>query len=236
MSSRCASVVIGDPSAVFLSGLASVLKPTQGFRVTAQCTDEQACLQAIRELSPDFALLDASLVSLSRFGLLRELSEAQVRTRIIVFAPCAGKVQALAASLPGSCRVVPKEITVQNLLRCMRLRAAGRVYPPVGPIEPTGAPKGDVKDYRLAAPVTAREQEIIGLVSQGLSNKEIGRELDLSAGTVKIHLHRIYQKLAIHNRTILAVHTAHGEGQGPATHGTSMAAERPPFRAYRPPS
>src|SRR5262249_14944610 len=152
-------------------------------RVVAQCTEEQACLQAIHSLSPDFALLDASLVSLSRFGLLRELSEAQSRTRVIVFAPCAGKVQALAASLPGCCGVLPKEITVQNLLRCMRLRAAGREFSPLGPAEAAAISKDDVKHDRPATPVTAREQEIIGLVSRGLSNKEIGRELDLSAGT-----------------------------------------------------
>ena len=234
MPLRRASVVIGDPSAVFLSWLASVLKPTHGFFVVAQCSEEQACLQAIRELAPDFALLDASLVSLSRFGLLRELSEAQARTRIIVFAPCAGKVQALAASLPGCCRVVPKEITVQNLLRCMRLRVTRKAFLPTESIES----RGDVKHDRLAAPVTAREQEVIELVSQGLSNKEIGRELDLSAGTVKIHLHRIYQKLAIHNRTVLAVHKTHAEtsDQPPQAHGTSMTEERPPFRPYRPPS
>src|SRR5262249_18250467 len=138
MPLRRASVVIGDPSAVFLSGLASVLKPTHGFTVVAQCSEEQACLQAIRELAPDLALLDASLVSLSRFGLLRELNEAQVHTRVIVFAPCAGKVQALAASLPGCCRVLPKEITVQNLLRCMRLRVTRRDFPPVVAIESGG--------------------------------------------------------------------------------------------------
>lgn len=233
--------MIGDPGAVFLHGLAGVLKPTQGFKIVAQCTEERACLQAIRELSPDFALLDASLVSLSRFGLLRELSEARVRTRLIVFAPCAGKVHALAASLPGCCRVLPKEITVANLLRCLRLRAIGRVFPPAGAVESAGMSRGDVKPDRPAPPVTAREQEIIGLVSQGFSNKEIGRELDLAAGTVKIHLHRIYQKLAVHNRTALAVHRAHaetsvGSPEDVATQAASMGAEGPrPFRPYRPP-
>ena len=231
MPSRCASVVIGDPSAVFLSGLASVLKPTQGFRVIARCTAEQACLQAIRTFSPDFALLDASLVSLSRFGLLRKLNEARVRTRLVIFAPCAGKVRALATTLPGCCRIVPKEITVQNLLRCMRLRATGREFPPIGALELAGVSAGDVKHDRVMAPVTAREQEIIGLVSQGLSNKETGRELDLSAGTVKIHLHRIFQKLAIHNRTVLAVHKVHEEASVHMATG-----ERPAFRPYRPPS
>ncbi len=52
--------------------------------------------------------------------------------------------------------------------------------------------------------LTKRERQISRLVCIGLSNKEIGRELNLSVGTVKVHLHNIYQKLAIRNRTALA--------------------------------
>ena len=102
--------------------------------------------------------------------------------------------------------------------------------------------RGDAKHDRVTAPVTAREQEIVGLVSQGLSNKEIGRELDLAAGTVKVHLHRIYQKLAVHNRTALAVQRAHAEAsvdspEEAATHGPSMGVEDARrFRPYRAPS
>jgi two-component system nitrate/nitrite response regulator NarL len=52
--------------------------------------------------------------------------------------------------------------------------------------------------------LTGRERQIVDLVSQGLSNREVGRQLRLSVGTVKVHLHNIYQKLAINNRTTLA--------------------------------
>jgi DNA-binding CsgD family transcriptional regulator len=51
--------------------------------------------------------------------------------------------------------------------------------------------------------LTERERQIMHLVSQGRSNKEVGRQLKLSDGTIKVHLHHIYQKLAIHNRTAL---------------------------------
>ncbi len=55
--------------------------------------------------------------------------------------------------------------------------------------------------------LTKRESQIMELVSEGLSNKEIGRRLNLSEGTIKVHLHHIYQKLAVNNRTALAVST-----------------------------
>ena len=53
--------------------------------------------------------------------------------------------------------------------------------------------------------LTERESQIARLVGEGLSNKEVARQLDVSTGTVKVHLHRIYQKLAIRNRTVLAL-------------------------------
>ncbi len=55
------------------------------------------------------------------------------------------------------------------------------------------------------APLTKREHQIIQVLSEGITNKEIGRRLGLTEGTVKIHLHRIYRKLGIANRTVLAM-------------------------------
>jgi two-component system nitrate/nitrite response regulator NarL len=52
--------------------------------------------------------------------------------------------------------------------------------------------------------LTDRERQIMGLVSEGLSNKEIGRRLNIADGTIKVHLHHIFQKLEISNRTVLA--------------------------------
>jgi two-component system nitrate/nitrite response regulator NarL len=63
--------------------------------------------------------------------------------------------------------------------------------------------------------LTERERQIMELVRAGLSNKEIGRQCELSDGTVKVHLHYIYEKLAVHNRTALAVLAARSS---PATY------------------
>ena len=62
------------------------------------------------------------------------------------------------------------------------------------------------KNGFLAQVLTAREREIALWVSQGLSNKEVGRYLDLVEGTVKIHLHKIYRKIGVPNRTALVSH------------------------------
>jgi two-component system nitrate/nitrite response regulator NarL len=68
-------------------------------------------------------------------------------------------------------------------------------------------PVAHVDNYRRdkMKPLTSRERQIALLVCTGLSNKQIGRQLDLTEGTVKVHLHNIYVKLAIRNRTMLAL-------------------------------
>ena len=62
------------------------------------------------------------------------------------------------------------------------------------------------------APLTRREHQVIQVLSEGIPNKEIGRRLGLTEGTVKVHLHRIYRKLGIANRTALAVLAHTGTG------------------------
>jgi two-component system, NarL family, nitrate/nitrite response regulator NarL len=59
--------------------------------------------------------------------------------------------------------------------------------------------------HRPHDPLTVRERQIILVLSEGMTNKEIGQRLRLTEGTVKVHLHRIYRKLGIANRTTLAV-------------------------------
>jgi two-component system nitrate/nitrite response regulator NarL len=65
--------------------------------------------------------------------------------------------------------------------------------------------------------LTNRERQVMHLICKGLSNKEIGRRLDVTEGTIKIHLHRIFQKLAIQNRTALAARAVRGpaDDEGP---------------------
>jgi DNA-binding NarL/FixJ family response regulator len=79
--------------------------------------------------------------------------------------------------------------------------------------------------------LTAREQDVAGLVAEGLSNKEIARRLDCREGTIKIHLHNIYEKLAIKNRTVLAVKfSANGQDRGM---GETLAEHFVPARGDR---
>jgi DNA-binding NarL/FixJ family response regulator len=92
----------------------------------------------------------------------------------------------------------------KNAIRCYRYFAT---MPDTG----TGRVLLRVETKKLQMTLTSREWEVARLVAKGLSNKEIARHLDAREGTVKIHLHNIYEKLAIKNRTVLALRIIQSE-------------------------
>jgi two-component system nitrate/nitrite response regulator NarL len=110
-------------------------------------------------------------------------------------------VSTFAAAI-GAYGVVPRDVLPEALIHDLRQVAAGRRLS----IRASHAGEARTTTYtseKALGTLTAREHQIAKLVSAGLSNKEIGQQLALTAGTVKVHLHNIYQKLEINNRTTL---------------------------------
>jgi DNA-binding NarL/FixJ family response regulator len=205
VSGRGVSIVIADRHPVVLYGLLAMLHSEADFKVVASCHDGATCIRSIRDLCPDLALLDISQPSPIGFEVLAAVKGEQLSTRVVYLSPSSDAGDAAGAIANGAYGIIPKEATPQLLVRWLRQVASGlRLLLPLRAAL-------DARDHaaRSAAEVlpgtlTQREGEIMRFVCAGLSNKEIGRELNLSDGTIKIHLHHIYQKLAIHNRTALA--------------------------------
>jgi two-component system, NarL family, nitrate/nitrite response regulator NarL len=191
---RVIRMVIADRHALILGGLASVLRAEADFAVVAICQNGATCVQAIRDLSPDVALLGDSKSGPSGLDILAITTSEHLSTRVVFLASSLSAPAVLAAVARGSFGLISTEATPEVLIESLRLVAAGTR------LVPQGCPGYDA----LLVDLTNREREIVHLVSEGLSNKEIGRLLDLCEGTVKVHLHRVYRKLAIRNRTVLA--------------------------------
>jgi two-component system nitrate/nitrite response regulator NarL len=100
--------------------------------------------------------------------------------------------------------VIPKSSAPERLVQSLRQIVDGWNLPRLSSaLYPPRKVKNDASEGVLEV-LTDRESEIMRLVSKGLSNKEIARRLNISQGTTKVHLHHIYQKLEINNRTVLA--------------------------------
>jgi two-component system, NarL family, nitrate/nitrite response regulator NarL len=198
---NCVSMVVADGCPVFLYGLISVLSSEHDFDVVARCRNGVESLQAIRDLSPDIALLDSSMLIASGVNVLASAISEESQTRIVLLAAPA-ELQSIFAVASGAYGIVPRDVLPEVLIRDLRQVAAGRRLS-IRAFRPGEARATTDTSEKALAALTKREKQIVELVSAGLPNKEVGRQLNLTAGTVKVHLHNIFSKLAIRNRTAL---------------------------------
>ena len=202
---RPMSIVVVDDHPVVLHGVAGILQANAEMEVVAICSDGAAAVEAIRKFAPRVAVLDVTMPGLNGLDVLAALAAEGLRTKIVLLTATATDGQILTAIARGVTGILLKDAALDDLVDCVREVAAGRNWLPSDVIEAalereTGS---RLMGMRVTETLTVREREVMLLVSEGVSNKEVGRRLNLSEGTVKIHLHNIYQKLGVANRTAL---------------------------------
>jgi two-component system, NarL family, nitrate/nitrite response regulator NarL len=202
---RCTSLVIADRYPVVLQGLARVLGPQRDFKIVASCNDGMSCIEAIRCLLPDIAILDVAMPGLTGLDILAIANSENLPTRLVFFTPAPDELEPAMSSAFASCSAISKDAAPEMLVQSLRQIADGRKVPLASSKKaPARGQRSAAIKANLLTELTDREREIMRLVAEGLSNKEIGRRLRIADGTIKQHLHHIYRKLEIHNRTVLA--------------------------------
>lgn len=203
---RCTSVVIADRHPVVLQGLTSVLEAQGGFKVVACCSTGMSCIEAIRNLTPDIAVIDMAMPGLTGLEIITIANSEGLSTRVVFFTAVVEDRQLVLSAAAGAFGVVLKDVALDTLVQSLREVATGQRLLPLPRVDHVIASeqKNIAVTETVLTVLTERERQIMLLVSEGLSNKEIGRRLNIADGTIKQHLHHIYQKLEINNRTVLA--------------------------------
>ncbi|KLK93414.1 hypothetical protein AA309_08775 [Microvirga vignae] len=198
-------VVLADDHPVFLGGLRTLIQTDPMFEIAAECLDGITALQAIQDLRPELAILDFAMPGLSGVEVLVALGD-EIPTRIIFLTASVNDSQIAEAIARGAYGLMLKDAAADTLLKSMRETAMGNRWFPtdivnseIGLLE-----EQFERNEQTISTLTPRECEIIHLVAEGLSNKEIGSQIGVTEGTVKMHLHNIYRKININNRTALA--------------------------------
>ncbi len=215
------SVFLLDDHPVVLRGLADLVAMEPDFQVVGSTTEGASAFAMIDRLRPDIAILDINLPDVSGLAVLRRLRAANLPVRPVFLTSLITPAQLSEAIANGIWGIVLKEAAPDTLVDCLRAVAAGRRWLP-SEIAHKADPSWDedMASSNFDA-LTPREREIASQACRGLSNKDIARELGASEGTVKIHLHNIFQKLRITNRTAMAaIYFEHlGEAKGDAPNG-----------------
>jgi DNA-binding NarL/FixJ family response regulator len=201
-SATAIRLVIADDHAVVLKGLQALFATEPDLAVVAACTTGEQTIRAVRELHPDVLMLDLRMRGLDGLAVLRILNGQSICPRTVLLAAEIDDDQTLEAVRLGVTAVVLKEMAPHLLIECVRKVHAGERWverQSVGrALEAMLRREAGLRDLRQA--LTNRELDIVRMIGLGLRNAEIARRLCVSEGTVKSHLHHVYEKLGVNGR------------------------------------
>jgi DNA-binding NarL/FixJ family response regulator len=195
-------VVIADGQPLLLDGLELLLQGAEGFTVVQRCSSGVTALRAIEELHPDIAILDVCMPGMGGLDVLRELRQVRLHTRVVLLTANISEPELLNAVRLGVDGVVLKEMPKRMILQCLhKVHEGGRWienHAVHNALENALRREQGFQD--VSRELTPREIDTVRMVAQGLRNKAIARQLEISEGTVKTHMRNVYKKLGLSNR------------------------------------
>ncbi|CAA7619259.1 Response regulator containing a CheY-like receiver domain and an HTH DNA-binding domain (fragment) [Candidatus Terasakiella magnetica] len=206
-------ILIADDHELFRDGLRHVLGQFEGPPVIVEASDFNEAIAAVqREKDMDIVLLDLSMPGMSWADGLHRLKELLPDSvPLIVLSASDDRRHVLQAVNMGAAGFIPKTSSSRVMLSALKLVLSGGVYLPPALLE-QGGPDGDgipSATESAIASLTPRQREVLALLGQGKSNKEIARVLELAEGTVKLHVTAILKALNVNNRTRAVVAASH---------------------------
>jgi two-component system, NarL family, nitrate/nitrite response regulator NarL len=196
--------IIADDHPLVLKGISDFIAAQPDVDVVARCIDGQRALDAIRTLRPDVAVLDLSMPNLTGLDVLQAATSEMLPTRIVFLAAFIGPREIMSAMAEGAWGILVKDCAPEELLACVRKVADGEKHLPYELFERARNEESCTGGIPIEKLLTVSEWTVAALAAQGLSNKQIARKLKIAEGTAKIHLHHVFRKLKINNRTALA--------------------------------
>ncbi len=206
-------VMIVDDHEVVRMGLRSALEPEDDFRVVAEAADAPAALREALAHRPDLVLMDVRMPGEDGIQACRALREQLPDTRVVMLTSHTDDQAVMAAILADASGYLLKNMARADLLKSLRAVASGDSL--LDPAVTSSVLKrlkqlSEREDPELAA-VSEREREVLGLVAEGYTNKQIAAALVISENTARNHVSRILEKLGLSRRSEAATFAAqHG--------------------------
>jgi two-component system nitrate/nitrite response regulator NarL len=193
---------------MLLDGMQRALDSEHGIKVVAGCADGDEAVRAVGRYLPDVLMLDLGISGKNAHQVLAEIASEHAATRVIVLAASLDEHEMLEVTRLGAKGIMLKNMGRHLLVQCVRKVHRGGTW-----IEKVSMGRAvehlmrHEAGYRAATQILSlRELDVLRSVVSGKSNKEIAAALGISEGTVKVHLHHVYEKLGVKGRLELALY------------------------------
>jgi DNA-binding NarL/FixJ family response regulator len=197
------NLVLVDDHPLMLAGLEQLLRAEPEFEILATCSSVAEGWDAVNRYHPDVVILDLKLGEGDGLSLLSRLKPGE-RPAVVVLTAAEDENIWLKAAQLGARAVVLKATAPRVIEDCLRAVHRGETWLTVGGIDLSARlAQRNAAEAELVTALTPRELEVVRLVAGGAENQEISDRLAISVGTVKIHLHHVYDKLRLSGRQAL---------------------------------
>ncbi len=212
------NVLLIEDNRLLRDGIKALINAQPDLKIAATSEGNRDTLLKARNLKPQVVLMDLGLRNENGARLVATLTKELPQTRVIGMGLVPSQLDIVELVQAGAVGFILKDATIDDVLSTIRAVAGGMmIVPPML----TGSLFTYVVDHAVrkgrgklpdAARITKREREIIVLIAEAMSNKEIAERLNLSTYTVKSHIHNILEKMALHSRLEIATHSYENKG------------------------
>jgi len=206
-ASGTARLIIADDHELARAGLRSMLEGEKGLEVVGEATDGPEALELCRALRPDLALVDVRMPRMDGLETTRAVKQACPEISVIIVTMHENSDYLISAIRAGAAGYLLKDTSRRELLTAIRHVLQGESFLNTDLTQrllQSMSSEGG-REEALPEPLTPRELEVLRLLAQGQTNRQIAQNLIISAGTVKVHVQHIIAKLNVSDRTQAAV-------------------------------
>jgi DNA-binding NarL/FixJ family response regulator len=205
-------VLAADDHPLALAGLRQLLGALDDIELVGAATGGEEAVRLAVEHEPDVVLMDLEMPGMDGIEATRAMLAQRPGTVVVVLTSFSDRERILAALDAGAVGYLLKDVQPDELARAIHAAAGGQA-----PLDPRAARELLAGRRTPAGPaLTAREEEVLALVAEGMPNKLIARRLDISERTVKGHLTHVFERIGVSDRTQAALWAReHGLGTSP---------------------
>jgi len=201
------TAILVDDHSIVRQGIKSVISQEPDIEIVAEASNGNEAIELVREKSPDVVIMDITLPLLNGLDASRQILKQNKNIKIVILSMHENRVFIEKALNYGVKGYVMKESAVDEIRQAIREVYAGRYFLSAKissfVIQDYVANKKKPIQLRSISVLTSREREVLQLIAEGLSSKEIAQRLNLALKTILVHRNNIMRKLDIHNQTQL---------------------------------